>query len=294
MCTPLSDDGEVDVPSLESLVEYLIDGGVHGIFPLGSTGEMSLLTEKQRSLVLHTTVRAVNGRLPVVAGIFDSSTLRCIENARAAKEAGVDGLVLTSIYYYRPSQHEIIDHFRAIRRAIDLPVLAYDIPDTVHVKLEVSTIKTMAAEGLIVGVKDTTDNLESIRKLKLATQDCGLSIFTGQQLMLDVALIMGANGGVPGLANVLPAEYAKLYEFGVSGNSVEATRLQERLCAFFWEMLGLCDPLYSSTSAWLGGDKAALKLKGVIRSNHVSAPLHTFGPQEEERLADVMRRHAFS
>lgn len=293
MCTPLTDGFEVDVPSLRRLVDYLIENGVHGIFVLGSTGEMTLLTQQQRALVLRTTVDAVRARVPIVAGAFDSSTARAIENGAMAREAGVDGLVLTAIYYYRPSQREMIDHFRAVRTAVGLPLLAYDIPDTVQVRFETATLKSLADEGTILGVKDTTGNLESFRRLMMATKDSGLRVFTGDQNMLDVALRMGAHGGVPGLANVLPREYAQLYDRCMAGDWAEAASLQERMCAFFWEMTTICDGSYSSTSAWLGGDKAALKLRGVTRTNRVSPPLHSFEAHEEERLTELMRRYAF-
>jgi 4-hydroxy-tetrahydrodipicolinate synthase len=293
MCTPLTREGQVDEASLHSLVNYLIEGGVHGIFVLGSTGEMTLLTESQRRQVLQITAKAVAGRVPLVAGVFDSSTARCIENALAAKEAGADGVVLTAIYYYRPSQREMIDHFRLVRKAVGLPILAYDIPDTVQVRFETATLKTLADEGTIVGVKDTTGNLEGFRRLLMATRDSGLRVFTGDQQMLDVALRMGAHGGVPGLSNVLPGEYARLYQLAQSGDWQGAARIQDQMCAFFWELTTVCDRTFSSTSAWLGGDKAALKLKGVITSNHVSAPLHSFDTEEEERLGDIMRRYGY-
>src|SRR4051812_43385650 len=100
MCTPLTDDGGLDLPSIDSLVEHLIDGGVHGIFALGSTGEFAVLTGRQRQTLLETTVAAVNRRVPVLAGILDTSTARCVENGLAAKAAGADAVVLATSYYF--------------------------------------------------------------------------------------------------------------------------------------------------------------------------------------------------
>ena len=123
MCTPFTDDGEIDVPSVHNLIEHLLAGGVHGIFALGSTGEFASLTGQQRAAMLKIVVEAVRGRVPVLAGILETSTSRCIENGLAAKEAGVDAVVLAPIYYFRASQLEIIDHFRAVHEdAVSTPV----------------------------------------------------------------------------------------------------------------------------------------------------------------------------
>src|SRR5919109_3058938 len=114
MCTPLTDQGDVDVRSVHMLVEYLLAGGIHGIFALGSTGEFALLTARQRQALLEAAIAAVNGRVPVLVGILDTSTDRCIEHGLAARAAGADAVVLAPIYYYRASQPELLDHFRAV------------------------------------------------------------------------------------------------------------------------------------------------------------------------------------
>src|SRR5262249_46022681 len=135
MCTPLTDDGEVDLPSVSTLVEHLLAGGVHGIFALGSTGEFAALTNRQRQTLLVAVVAAVRGRVPVLAGIMDTSTGRCVEHVLAAREAGADAVVLAPTYYFRPSQTEIVELFRAVKTVVELPLLAYDVPTAVNVKL---------------------------------------------------------------------------------------------------------------------------------------------------------------
>src|SRR5690242_12492740 len=125
MCTPLADDGAVDVESVHTLVEHLLAGGVHGIFALGSTGEFASLTGGQRRALLDATVAAVRGRVPAPAGIPDTSTARCVENGLAARQAGVDAVVLAPTFYFRNRQPEIVDLFRAVKAAVGLPLLAY-------------------------------------------------------------------------------------------------------------------------------------------------------------------------
>jgi 4-hydroxy-tetrahydrodipicolinate synthase len=293
MCTPLTDDGQIDVPSVHTLIEHLLGGGVHGIFALGSSGEFASLTGGQRQTLLEAVVAAVRGRVPVLAGILDTSTSRCIENGLVARAAGVDALVLAPIYYYRASQAELVEHFRAVKAAVELPVLAYDVPTAVNVKLELSTITQLAEAGVIAGLKDSSGATEAFRRVLLATRGSDFRAFTGSELIVDACLWMGAHGSVPGLGNIFPAEYVRVYDLAQAGEWVQAAAIQERLLACFYELIAQGDPGYSVSSSALGGFKTGLKLKGAIRSTRLAAPLHSFGPAEEERVADVMRRHGF-
>src|SRR5262245_36133620 len=293
ICTALTDDGEVDVPSIHTLVEHLLAGGVHGIFTLGSTGECASLTGGQRQTAIATVVAAVRGRVPVLAGILDTSTSRCVENGLAARAAGADAVVLAPIYYFRASQPELLDHFRAVRAAVDLPVLAYDVPTAVNVKLELATITQLVDEGVIAGLKDSSGATEAFRRVLLATRGSDFRAFTGSELIVDACLRMGAHGSVPGLSNVFPAEYVRLYDLARAGDWESAAAIQERLLACFYELIAQGDPGYSPSSSALGGFKTGLKLKGAILGTRVAAPLHSFSPAEEERVAGVMRRHGF-
>lgn len=292
ICAPMTDDGEIDVPSVHTLVEHLLNGGVHGIFVLGSTGEFSSLTSRQRKLMLDETVKAVGGRVPVVAGILDTSTARCIENGLEARAAGADAVVIAAPYYYRISQTEIIDLFRAVKAAVGLPMLAYDVPTT-NVKLECDTMVRLAAEGTLVGLKDSSGQTEAFRRVLLATRGLTFRVFTGSELIIDSCFQMGAHGSVPGLGNVFPAEYVQVYDLSRAGDWAAAAALQDRLLACFYELITQGAPGYSISSSALGGFKSGLKLRGAIRSTRVAAPLHSFSPAEEQRVADVMRRHGF-
>ena len=293
MCTPLADDGEIDVGSVHTLAEYLIAGGVHGIFALGSSGECASMTIRQRQALLAALIPAVRGRVPVLVGILDTSTARCIEHGLAAREAGADAVVLAPNHYYRASQPEIIDLFRAVRAGVGLPLIAYDVPSAVNTKIEAATIRQLAEEGVIVGLKDSSGATEGFRRVLMATRGLEFRVFTGSELIVDACLRMGAHGSVPGLGNIFPAEYVRIYDLGRSGDWDAAAALQERLLACFYELIAQGEPGFSASSSALGGFKTGLKLKGAIRSTRLAAPLHSFGPAEEQRVADVMRRHGF-
>jgi 4-hydroxy-tetrahydrodipicolinate synthase len=293
ICTPLGAEGAVDEAAVRSLVAFQLGAGVHGIFALGSTGELASLTGAQRRALLGATVAAVAGRVPVLAGIFDTSTRRCIENGLLAREAGADALVLAPPYYFRTSQRELLEHYRAVRAAVELPLIAYDVPSAVNVKLEPATVVTLAEEGTIAGLKDSSGDFHGFREVLMRTRHLPFRAFTGSELIVDSCMHMGAHGSVPGLANVFPAEYVALYDHCVAGEWAAAAALQERLLACFRELITQGDPGGSASASALGGFKAGLKARGVIASTRVTEPLRSFTPAEEERVAAVMRRHGF-
>lgn len=293
MCTPLTDEGEIDVPSVHTLVEHLLGGGVHGIFALGSSGEVASLTAQQRQTVLQNVIAAVNHRVPVIVGILDTSSGRCIEQGLAARAAGADAVVLAPVYYYRVSQAELIEHFRLVKAAIGLPIIAYDVPTAVNIKMEYSTVVQLADEGVIAGIKDSSGATEGFRRVILGTRGSDFRVFTGSELIVDACLHMGAHGSVPGMANIFPREYVEIYERAQAGDWEGASAIQEPLLQCFFELISQGDPRYCVSSSALGGFKTGLKLRGAIRSTHLAAPLHSFGPADEQRVADVMRRHEF-
>ena len=158
--TPLTEDYQVAEKSLRKVVRHLIDGGVHGLFLLGSTSECVFLNASQRAQVIAIALDEAAGKVPSVCGTMDPTTDRVIENARQAKALGVDGLVVTSQFYTRSSQSETIDHFSMVKDAVDLPILAYDIPVCTNLKLSRETIRTMYDRGLICAVKDSSGDIE--------------------------------------------------------------------------------------------------------------------------------------
>ncbi|TIU27372.1 MAG: dihydrodipicolinate synthase family protein, partial [Mesorhizobium sp.] len=137
--TPLHSDFTIDFASFTRTIENLLDGGVHGLFVLGSTSEVVFHDAAGRRAIIEHAVKVNNGRVPIFAGVIDPTTDRVINHARIARSAGADAIVVTAPFYARTSQPEIGDHFRYIKDAVDIPIIAYDIPVCVHVKLERKT-----------------------------------------------------------------------------------------------------------------------------------------------------------
>ncbi|WP_106399527.1 dihydrodipicolinate synthase family protein [Actinocorallia populi] len=275
VCTPLTADFEVDVPSLERLVDFLVDNGVDGLFALGSTSEVAFLPDAQRRTALETVVRRAAGRVPVIAGIIDMTTLRVIEHAKTAAEAGVDALVATAPFYTRTHPVEIEDHFRRIAAATSLPLYAYDVPVSVHSRLDASMLLRLGAEGVLAGLKDSTGDDNGLRCLLVARNDAGLSrfrVFTGSELTVDSAYRMGVDGVVPGLGNVDPAGYARLAQLAAAGKWDDAREEQERLLRLFDLVNAAPADRMGRGSSALGAFKTALHLRGVIASPLAAPP----------------------
>lgn len=276
LCTPLTPAGDVDTASLGRLAEHVIGAGAHGVFALGSSGEAAYLSDAQRRTALATVVEAVDGRVPVLAGVIDMTTARVLDHARAAAGAGADGIVATAPFYTATHPAEIADHFRRLREGAGLPVFAYDIPSAVHTKLPAATVLALAEDGTLAGLKDSSGADGPLRRLLVELRQRGLgdsfAVLTGSELSVDGALLAGAHGVVPGLGNVDPHGYVRLYEHARAGRWREAAAEQDRLAALFSIIDAGDEALMSRSSSALGAFKAALHLLGVIDCPATAAP----------------------
>lgn len=268
LVTPLTPEYDVDTASLARLIQYQLTGGVDGVFVLGTSGEGTFLTDEQRQVVLETAVAEVSGQVPVLAGVIDTSTSRVSAHVSAALKAGVDGLVVTAPFYAATHPAEIERHFtRLASLAGDTPLYAYDIPSRVGTKLPASLMISLGQQGVIAGVKDSSGQETSLRQLVLSRRDAGLdgfAIMTGSEVTVDSALAFGVDGVVPGLGNVDPAGYVRLFDASVAGDAAAARAEQDRLFRLF-EIIDVADrSRMGASSAALGAFKAGLYLLGVI------------------------------
>lgn len=289
--TPLTESGEVDAASLERLVAFLIDGGVTGLFALGSSGEAAHLTDEQRNRVLDIVIGAAARQVPVIAGVIETTTNRVIERAQQASKQGADALVATAPFYTRTHPDEIDRHFQAIHATVDLPLLAYDVPVAVGVKLQTSRLIDLARHGAIAGVKDSSGDDVSFRRLVVGARDLpDFAVLTGHEVVVDAALLSGADGVVPGLGNVDPHGYGRLVKACGSGDWAAARVEQDRLADLF----SIVDvaPMTSAgrSAAGIGAFKTALALRGIIASNMVSAPMRRLDQAETAAVAAVLER----
>ncbi|MER7248210.1 dihydrodipicolinate synthase family protein [Kribbella sp. NPDC000426] len=268
LVTPLTPSYDVDTASLARLIQYQLGGGVNGVFVLGTSGEGTFLTDEQRQVVLETTVAEVAGQVPVLAGVIDTSTNRVAAHVSAALKAGVDALVATAPFYAATHRAEIERHFVKLSGlAGDVPLYAYDIPSRVGTKLPASVVMALGEQGVIAGVKDSSGQETSLRELVLSRRERELedfAIMTGSEVTVDSSLAFGVDGVVPGLGNVDPAGYVRLFEAAAGGDAAAARAEQDRLFRLF-DIINVADrKRMGASSAALGAFKAGLHLLGVI------------------------------
>jgi 4-hydroxy-tetrahydrodipicolinate synthase len=289
LVTPLRSDGEVDAPSLRSLVEHLIRAGVDGLFPLGSTGDVSYLSDRQRDVVAGTVVEAAKGRVPVLGGAIELSTARVQDRVRALEEAGVDAVVVTAPIYGLNDAREIERHYRLVAASTRLPVVAYDIPVRGLPKLPADLLIRLGRDGVIAAVKDSSTDVTGLRWLIERNREAGapLTVFTGLETMGDAATLFGADGSVPGLSNVDPVGHVTVWRAASSGDRATAELEQRRLVRLFDIVRQAPGRSFDVSGA--GAFKVAMRLQGIIESSAVPAPLEPLGAEVEGRIETIVR-----
>ena len=286
--TPLTTDGELDVDSYAAVLERMIDAGVDGLFLLGSSGEAAFSTDARRREILAEGMRIVDGRVPVFAGVIDTQTERVVAQARTAQELGVDALVATAPFYALGGPEVVERHFRVIRERVDLPLFAYDIPVCVHTKLEAAMLLRLGSEGIIDGVKDSSGDDVAFRQLARANAAAGrpLALLTGHEVVVDGAYLSGADGAVPGLANVSPEPFVEQWRAAQAGDWDTVRLLQDEL-ADLMRIVAVTSGV-SGYGAGVGSFKTALQLMGVIRTNTMTEPVAALEGENVRAIAAVL------
>ncbi|MDD3838569.1 MAG: 4-hydroxy-tetrahydrodipicolinate synthase [Phenylobacterium sp.] len=276
-------DGAVDEDAFVALVERQIAGGVHGLVPVGTTGESTTLSHEEHRRVVELCVRTARGRVPVIAGAGSNSTAEAIELVQHAKQIGADAAMVVAPYYNRPSQAGIYAHYKAINDAVQLPILLYNVPGRTVVDISNETVAALAKLPNIVGIKDATGDLA---RASLQRLDCGegWTLLSGND---DVGLGYMAHGGhgcISVTCNVAPEACAQMYNDALAGNWKGALYAQDRLIRlhkalfsdaspaptkFALAQLGLCSeearlPITPASEASRAQVLAAMKEAGVL------------------------------
>ena len=204
-------DGCVDELTFQTFVEWQIDQGIHGVVPVGTTGESPTLTHDEHMRVVELCVEAAGGRVPVIAGTGSNSTDEAIELTIHAKSAGADAALVVTPYYNKPTQEGLFCHYSAIAGAVDIPVVIYNIPGRSVVDMTVETIARLSKIANIVGVKDATNDLARpvLTRLAVGADFCQLS---GEDATVAAFLGQGGDGCISVTSNVAPSLCAQMYE----------------------------------------------------------------------------------
>src|SRR5579863_4521877 len=209
-------DGAIDETAFGALVERQIAGGVHGLVPVGTTGESPTLSHEEHRRVVRLCVETSGGRVPVIAGAGSNSTAESIELAQHAKEVGADAALVVTGYYNRPNQEGIYRHFEALNEAVDLPILAYNIPSRAVVDINDETMRRLSRLPNVVGVKDATGDIGRVSLQRLACGE-GWIMLSGNDDSALGYMAHGGHGCISVTANVAPAQCAAFYNAALRG-----------------------------------------------------------------------------
>ncbi len=278
MASALTTEERIDEKRTRALVDFLIEGGIDGLFPLGTSGEFALLDREERRTVIRVVVDQTNGRVPVLAGVSDPSLENVLAFAKDAEDAGADAIVATPPYYFTTGDDGVFDYFEAIAGKSGLPLVVYNIPEWTHLFVPPDVIQRLAEKRLIVGMKYTEYNfLNLLRFLRVAGDR--ISIFTGSDAMTFTNLEFGGSGGVIGVANVAPKLASALFDEFKRGDLEAAREAQLKLLPAI-EAIGV--------GRFPAGLKEAMKMVGMP-VGAVKSPLQPLTSDERKRVAGLLR-----
>ena len=276
-------DGEVDEQAFQSLVEWHIREGTHGLVPCGTTGESPTLSHAEHKKVVELCIEAAAGRVPVIAGAGSNSTREAIELTEHAKEAGADATLHVTPYYNKPTQEGLYHHFKAIADAVDLPMFIYNIPGRSVVNMSNDTMARLAEMTQIVGVKDATADIARVSSQRLLMGSDFIQL-SGEDSTALALMAHGGHGCISVTANLAPRACAEFQSACLAGDFGTALEYQDRLMplhtALFLEtspapvkygasLLELCagelrSPLVEVSDETKESVKAAMRVAGLL------------------------------
>ncbi len=287
---PLKEDRELDLAAFERSINRMIDAGMDGLFFLGSSGEVAFLTDEQRDQVLREAIAIVDGRVPILVGVIDIETNRVIDQVKSvSKFKEVDGLVATAPFYALGGPFENERHFRQIRKCTDLPLFAYDLPACVHTKLDGDMLLELGQDGIIQGVKDSSGDDVAFRWLILRNKDAGhpMQLLTGHEVVVDGAYLGGADGSVPGLANVAPHDYAEQWAAAQKGDWERVKTIQDKLARLMMMTRKITATV--GFGAGVGSFKTALWQMGIFNTNQMREPVQALVDDDVASIVAVLK-----
>jgi 4-hydroxy-tetrahydrodipicolinate synthase len=228
--TPMTENSEVDFDMLGKFNDGLINSGVHGLIPLGSTGEFYALTADERRDVLKGTIEAAAGRVPVLAGTNAGSTSDVVAYSQQAEKLGASGLLLAAPYYSLPTLNELYEHFKAVNDAIGIPIMLYNYPGRTGVDITPDFVGRLTALKNVQYIKESSGDVTRISQL-IQRFEGRIGVFCGCDTISLESFVLGALGWVGGISNVLPKTHVKLYDLAVVQGDIPAAR------KFYYEIM---------------------------------------------------------
>ncbi|GAB4346099.1 MAG: 4-hydroxy-tetrahydrodipicolinate synthase [Candidatus Abyssubacteria bacterium] len=274
LVTPFK-NGKVDEAKIPELVEFQITRGTDVICPCGCTGEAATLSHDEQIRIIEIVIEAVAGRVKVVAGSGSNSTEEAIELTRRAKQAGADGALMITPYYNKPTQRGLVRHYEAVAKAVDIPIMLYNVPGRTGVNMLPETVAELNKIDNIVAIKEASGNVDQVASILSL---CDINVISGDDSLTLPMLAVGAKGVVSVAGNVAPAEMAALIDSFENCNMEEAQRIHYQLLPLFKVLFCETNPIPV---------KRALSMMGMIE-NELRLPLTPLSPENEPKLKSVL------
>ncbi len=278
MVTPFDREGKVDEEGLRENVRFQIKKGVHGLVPVGTTGECATLSYEEHNRVVDVVVDAAKGKVPVLAGTGSNSTWEATMLTKHAKEVGADGALLVVPYYNKPTQAGLYQHYKRIAEEVDLPQVIYNIPSRTSLNMLPETMAKLAKVKNIVGVKEASGDLKQIaRIIELAGKE--FSVISGDDPLTLEIMKLGGVGIISVTSNLVPDKLVKMVDSFRSGDVQTAKRINDELAPLFKALFIETNP---------GPAKMAMNWMGMAGAGGLRLPLVELEPENQEKLRKVL------
>lgn len=285
LVTPLLENKELDSVGLKNLIEHVLEGGVHGIFLLGTNGEGPSLGYALRKQLITEACEIVNHRVPVLVAITDTSLDATLEIAEHSKKSGADALVVAPPYYFPISQQEMVDYLRDLAPMLPLPFVLYNIPSCTKLHLTVDTVKKAKDFGAI-GIKESSGDMSLLFALLEEFKDSPeFSIIAGAELLLSDTISNGGHGAVAGGANFFPRLFVELYEASLSNDLDKIKELRQKV-------MKVNNTIYnvgSTPTKSIKAIKSALSVMGIC-SDYMAQPLRKFDEVQQKEVKQYLNQ----
>ncbi len=279
--TPMYENGEVNYDGFGKLIEFQIENKTDAIVVCGTTGEASTLTHEEHLDVIRYCVKAVNGRVPVIAGTGSNCTETAIYLSQEAEQAGADGLLVVSPYYNKATQNGLYVHFKMIAESVKIPVLLYNVPSRTGCNILPETVVRLCKDvENIVGVKEASGNISQIAHLAAISEGC-VDVYSGNDDQIVPIMALGGLGVISVLANVAPKQTHEICQDFLDGKIAESR--QKQLAA-----MELCNALFCEVNPI--PVKKALNLMGM-EAGPLRMPLTEMEPANAEKLEKAMKKY---
>lgn len=282
--TPLKSTSELDVKGTKRLVKHLLEGGVHGLFLLGTTGEGPSIDFALKKEFIDMVSEEVSGRVPIIVGISDTSFNESVKIAEHSYEKGAAAVVATPPYYFPAGQAELVEYMTHLVKKLPLPLFVYNMPAMTKINIEPASVRQLSEIDGICGLKDSSCNMIYYHEILDMMRDRpDFTVLIGPEEMLAESVLFGGDGGISGGANIFPRLYVDMYEAAVRRDFPAILELQKKI--FILRKIYSCGQYSSSL---IKGIKCALHCMDIC-SDFMAEPFHAFGERQEKEIKEILR-----